>query len=81
MAQVDYFFSVLSSCACRDGVGFDRGPADRGLLHGVETYGADSRAAAQRGVRGMPGYLAGDGAPVRGRDRLAYPDRHRAGLA
>lgn len=65
---------------CLDRAGFAPGLADRGLLQGAETYGANNEEAVQRGVIGIPYYLVGDDAAFWGQDRLADLDRHLAGL-
>ncbi|WP_113912051.1 2-hydroxychromene-2-carboxylate isomerase [Roseovarius dicentrarchi] len=63
---------------CLRAAGFDPGLADRGLLSGAETYGANNDEAMQRGVIGVPFYLTGDGAAFWGQDRLEDLDRHLA---
>ncbi len=61
------------------GAGFDPGLADRGLLSGAETYGANLEAAVARGVFGVPFYIVvEDDERFWGQDRLEDLDAHLA---
>lgn len=64
---------------CLAAAGFDPGLADKGLLAGAETYGANLEEALARGVFGVPFYLTDDGQAFWGQDRLDDLDRHLAG--
>ena len=64
------------------GAGFDPGLADRGLLSGAETYGANLEEAVARGVFGVPFYIvAEDDERFWGQDRLDDLDAHLAARA
>ncbi|MCC6306498.1 MAG: 2-hydroxychromene-2-carboxylate isomerase [Rhodobacteraceae bacterium] len=60
--------------------GHDPGLADRGLLFGAETYGANLEEAVARGVFGVPFFIVGE-ERFWGQDRLDFLDRHLAATA
>jgi len=64
--------------ACLTEAGFDPGLADRGLLQGAETYGANLEQAVEHGVFGAPFYVVDDGQRFWGQDRLDDLDTHLA---
>ena len=63
---------------CLAAAGYDAGLADRGLLAGAETYGANMVAALEAGVFGVPTWVVGE-AVFWGQDRLDFLDAHLAG--
>jgi len=64
---------------CLEKAGFDPGLADRGLLAGAETYGRNLFEAVERGVFGVPFFIAGD-ERFWGQDRIDDLDAHLAAL-
>jgi 2-hydroxychromene-2-carboxylate isomerase len=64
--------------AALEAAGFDPGLADRGMLAGAETYGANLEEAVSRGVFGAPFYLVGE-EMFWGQDRLEDLDLHLSG--
>jgi 2-hydroxychromene-2-carboxylate isomerase len=66
--------------ACLAAAGFDPALADRGLLAGAETYGANLEAAIADGVFGLPSWTVGE-AVFWGQDRLDFLDAHLAAPA
>ncbi|PVA09900.1 2-hydroxychromene-2-carboxylate isomerase [Pelagivirga sediminicola] len=66
---------------CLQDAGFDPALEETGLLQGAVTYAANLEEALERGVIGIPFYLAPGGAAFWGQDRLDDLDRHLAGGA
>ena len=62
---------------CLQAAGFDPGLADRGLLAGAETYGANLATALDVGVFGVPTWVVGE-AVFWGQDRLDFLEAHLA---
>ncbi|WP_371039100.1 MULTISPECIES: 2-hydroxychromene-2-carboxylate isomerase [unclassified Rhodosalinus] len=67
---------VIRDCLSR--AGFDPALADKGLLAGAETYGANLEEAVAAEVFGAPFYIVGD-ERFWGQDRLEDLDLHLAG--
>lgn len=65
--------------ACLTEAGFDPALADSGLLEGAETYGKNLEEAAERGVFGVPFYIADGDNRFWGQDRLEDLDAHLGG--
>ena len=65
--------------ACLEAAGFDPALADRGLLAGAETYGANLEEAVNRGVFGLPFFITDEGALFWGQDRIEHLDAHLGG--
>jgi 2-hydroxychromene-2-carboxylate isomerase len=61
---------------CLSGAGFDPALADRGVLAGAETYGANTEEAVARGVFGSPFYITDDGHRFWGQDRIDLLEAH-----
>lgn len=69
--------AVIRDCLAQAGI--DPGLADRGLLAGAETYGANLEEAASRGVFGSPFYITDTDERFWGQDRLEDLDLYLAG--
>lgn len=69
--------AVIQDCLRQ--AGFDPTLADRGLMIGAETYGANLEEAVMRGVFGVPFYIIDQDERFWGQDRLDDLDAHLAG--
>lgn len=65
--------------ACLQEAGFDPALADSGLLEGAETYAQNLEEAVERGVFGVPFYIADGDNRFWGQDRLEDLDAHLGG--
>jgi len=65
--------------ACLEAAGFDPALADKGMLEGAETYGANAEEAVARGVFGAPFYITETDERFWGQDRLDDLEAHLAG--
>lgn len=69
--------AVIQDCLSQ--AGFDPTLADRGLMIGAETYGANLEEAVMRGVFGVPFYITDKDERFWGQDRLDDLDAHLTG--